>query len=120
MTNAVVEQIKLETAHPILSEDILGWADTAFAAMVEKAADVEYTYYDSTSVLLPGTACVIENNTWIAGYQFTISASYRNEDNVEVGRDSIQCFLAFDAEGRITQRLAETQIDTFKGTTEIH
>jgi hypothetical protein len=71
-------------------------------------------------MLVPGTARSVEENVWLVGYRFIIAVSFCDENEVEVGQDSGQCFLAIDRTKRIIQHFEDTQIDTFASTTELH
>lgn len=117
--NPVIEQIKIEALNSDVCETILAWADKSFDQMMSNVA-VEYKYYDTTSMLIPGTARSVEDDVWLVGYRFTIAVSFSDENDIEVSQDSMQCFLVIDRAKNIVQYLEETQIDSFSGTTELH
>ena len=118
--NPVVEQIKSEALNSDVCETILTWADDSFSAMMNKGAELAYKYYDTTSMLTPGTARSIEENVWLVGYRFIIAVSFYDDSDVEVHTDSMQCFLAIDRAKNIVQHFDDTQIDTFASTNELH
>jgi hypothetical protein len=106
--DGIIKQMKSEMADKYIWEAFRKWGETVENEMMTRAAaEWNYEFYDLDMIALPGTAKRDADGKWIVGYQFTITHTYLDKGDVELGKYTSVAYLVFNGAAKIAAILTE-------------
>jgi hypothetical protein len=114
----IIKQMKGEMADKFIWEAFRDWGETAENGMMVRAqSEWSYEFYDLDMIAMPGTMKRDSDGKWLVGYQFTITHTYLDAKDVELGKYTSTAYLISNEGGKLAAILTEG-VSEFTPTTK--